>query len=318
MNRSPASSSSRRLLADSIPASATTTMSVDAVPGLERLDDRQDRGGLGLVALEAADLQREPAPVDQQPDHDLRVDPAFLGVADLAQVVLLLGLEVQRRHVVQAPATRPRWWRRARSTPPRSCRGSRAPGQRRQRAEHRAQRRRAPTRARPGPAASRPCWSAPRSGPAPAARTRHRPTASNPSRAYTLGQHLPQQRGPLAGDHPTPDRACRQRYRSSTPCPGCIRARATSISTASSPSYGPSRRAQSRRRGPRPAPRSAPSWPPSGPEPSARTPRPPTLPAAGCVNRPSATPLTSTNTKHESGITPQVARVRIKALNETF
>ena len=102
MNRSPASSRSRRLLADSIPASATTTMSGQAVAVLERLDDRQDRGGLGLVALEAADLQGEPVPVDQQPDHDLRVDPAFLGVADLAQVVFLLGLEVQRRHVVQA------------------------------------------------------------------------------------------------------------------------------------------------------------------------------------------------------------------------
>ena len=43
---------------------------------------------LGLVPLEAADLEREPVPVDQQPDHDLRVDAAFLGVADLAQVVL--------------------------------------------------------------------------------------------------------------------------------------------------------------------------------------------------------------------------------------
>jgi hypothetical protein len=53
------------------------------------------------VALEAADLQREPAAVDQQPHHDLRVDPAFLGVADLAQLVFALGFEVQRGHVVE-------------------------------------------------------------------------------------------------------------------------------------------------------------------------------------------------------------------------
>ncbi len=56
---------------------------------------------VSALFLRAADLQREPAPVDQQPDHDLRVDPAFLGVADLAQVVFLLRLEVQRRHLVE-------------------------------------------------------------------------------------------------------------------------------------------------------------------------------------------------------------------------
>ena len=72
------------------------------MPVLELLDDRDDRGRLGRVALVAADLQREPDPVDQQTHDNLRVDPAFLGVADLAQLVLLLGLEVQRRHVIQA------------------------------------------------------------------------------------------------------------------------------------------------------------------------------------------------------------------------
>ena len=74
---------------------------LDAVPGLERADDREQGEGLGLVALEAADLEGEPAPVDQEADHDLRVHPAFLGVADLAQVVLTLGLEVQRGHVIE-------------------------------------------------------------------------------------------------------------------------------------------------------------------------------------------------------------------------
>ena len=33
---------------------------------------------------------------------DLRIDAAFLGVADLAQVVFLLGLEVEGGHVVEA------------------------------------------------------------------------------------------------------------------------------------------------------------------------------------------------------------------------
>ncbi len=74
---------------------------LEGVPVLEGPDDRQQREGLGLVALEAADLEGEPAPVDQQPDHDLGVHAAFLGVADLAQLVLVLGLEVQRGHVVQ-------------------------------------------------------------------------------------------------------------------------------------------------------------------------------------------------------------------------
>jgi len=54
------------------------------VPGLEGGDDRDDRGGLGPVALETADLEGEPATVDQQPDDNLRVDPALLRIADLA------------------------------------------------------------------------------------------------------------------------------------------------------------------------------------------------------------------------------------------
>lgn len=41
------------------------------------------RVALCLVARETADLRREAVPVDQQADHDLGVDPAFRGVADL-------------------------------------------------------------------------------------------------------------------------------------------------------------------------------------------------------------------------------------------
>ena len=44
----------------------------------------------------------ETAAVDQQADDDLGVDPPLLGVTDLAQVVLPLGLEVQGGDVVQA------------------------------------------------------------------------------------------------------------------------------------------------------------------------------------------------------------------------
>ena len=45
-----------------------------------------------------------PVAVDQEPDHDLGVDAAFLAVADLAEVVFLLCLEVERGDVVQHQA----------------------------------------------------------------------------------------------------------------------------------------------------------------------------------------------------------------------
>ena len=48
--------------------------------GLEGLDRRDDRGGLGAIALERFDHQREPARVGQQADGDLRLQAAFLAV----------------------------------------------------------------------------------------------------------------------------------------------------------------------------------------------------------------------------------------------
>ena len=45
--------------------------------------------------------------VDQQAHDDLRVNPPLLGVTDLAQVVLPLGLEVQGGDVVQAQGQAP-------------------------------------------------------------------------------------------------------------------------------------------------------------------------------------------------------------------
>ena len=70
--------------------------------GLEGLHDRDDRGGLGLVPFPAPDSQRETTAVDQQADDDLGIDPPLLGVTHPPQVVLTLGLELERGHVVQA------------------------------------------------------------------------------------------------------------------------------------------------------------------------------------------------------------------------
>ena len=75
--------------------------------GLEGLHDGDDRGGLSLVALPAADLERKTMTVDQQAHDDLRIDPPLLGVTDLAQVVLTLGLEVEGGHVIQAQGQPP-------------------------------------------------------------------------------------------------------------------------------------------------------------------------------------------------------------------
>ena len=89
-----------------MPASAATTIGVQPSSwrSTKPVMIGDDGGRLGGVALEAADFQREPGPVHQQADHDLRVDAAFLGVADLAQLVFVLGLEVQRRHVIEQQA----------------------------------------------------------------------------------------------------------------------------------------------------------------------------------------------------------------------
>ena len=51
-----------------------------------------------------ADLERKTGPVDQQSDDDLGVDPPLLGIADLAQVVLTLGLKVQGGHACRHKA----------------------------------------------------------------------------------------------------------------------------------------------------------------------------------------------------------------------
>lgn len=65
---------------------------------LESLHDGDDRGGLGPVALPAADLEGELVTVDQQAHDALRIDSPLLGVTRLPQAVLTLSLEVERGH----------------------------------------------------------------------------------------------------------------------------------------------------------------------------------------------------------------------------
>jgi hypothetical protein len=73
----------------------------DVVTLLERGQYRDQRGGLGLVALEQVHFQRESTGVCEQPDLHLRVDAVFLAHPDLAQLVLAGALEVQRGDVVE-------------------------------------------------------------------------------------------------------------------------------------------------------------------------------------------------------------------------
>ena len=57
-------------------------------------------------ALKGVDHQRESGRVGQQVDGDLRLQAAFLGEPGLTEPVPGIGLEVQRRHVVQDSAGR--------------------------------------------------------------------------------------------------------------------------------------------------------------------------------------------------------------------
>ena len=108
MKPTPASFRAFRLAVDSMPAPGDYDQGLDLGGLAELFNDTDDRGGLGPVALPATDSQGEAGPVDQQPDDDLGVDPSLFGVADLAQLVLLLGVEVERgdarRHSDTSPA----------------------------------------------------------------------------------------------------------------------------------------------------------------------------------------------------------------------
>src|SRR5262249_52684415 len=101
MNPNPASSSAFRFAAESIPASATTIMSRTPWRCANALSTGIRVVVSALFALEQVHLEREPGRVHQEPGLDLRIDPVLLAHPDLAQFVLVVALEVQRRHVVE-------------------------------------------------------------------------------------------------------------------------------------------------------------------------------------------------------------------------
>jgi hypothetical protein len=69
--------------------------------GHELIDDGQHGLGLGLVALERADHEREAVLPGEQPDGDLRFQAPLLGEPGLAESVARVGLEVERADVVK-------------------------------------------------------------------------------------------------------------------------------------------------------------------------------------------------------------------------
>src|SRR6516225_5436008 len=70
MNDNPAACRAIWLASETNPASATTVTSVRWWGGFEGVDDRQHRGGLGLVALERLDGQGESGGVGQESEGD--------------------------------------------------------------------------------------------------------------------------------------------------------------------------------------------------------------------------------------------------------
>src|SRR5690606_39361013 len=77
-----------------------------SVRGHERGDRRDHRLGLGLVAFERLDHQREPGCVGEQPDRDLQLQPTFLREPGFTEPVTAVGLEVQGGDVVDRKSTR--------------------------------------------------------------------------------------------------------------------------------------------------------------------------------------------------------------------
>src|SRR3954454_17345444 len=88
MNLKPASSKALRFAADSIPASATTTMSVTPCRFWNASKTGMRVWVSALLPANVWTSSGNPEGVDQQPDLDLRVDPAFLAHPDLAQLIL--------------------------------------------------------------------------------------------------------------------------------------------------------------------------------------------------------------------------------------
>lgn len=93
MNRRPAPDRARRFPVGQHARVGDHGHLEELVGGLEGLDRRDDRGGLGTIALEGFDHQREPARIGQQADRDLWLQATFLGVSGLPETVTGIGLE---------------------------------------------------------------------------------------------------------------------------------------------------------------------------------------------------------------------------------
>ena len=199
-----------------------------------------------------------------EPDGDLRVDPVFLAHPDLAQFVLVVALEVQRRHVVEHQGGGAARADRVRQAAADSCRRSRGaasgPGNGTTCAGSRPARRSHPGPARPRPWRSAPRWCQDhRAEPVIAQDVEPQPRigAGQDRRADSGRPHDPPARSD-GGGTPTGRRHHRLRGnsgspvqsatssiragttgkspRSRTPCPGNSRSRAAASSNASSAS----------------------------------------------------------------------------------
>src|ERR1700722_4527800 len=101
MNPNPAPSSAFRFAADSIPASATTTMSRTPWRCANALSTGIKVVVSALPTSNRCTSRGNPPGPRQEPDLDLRAGPVLLAHPDLAQLVLIAALEVQRRHVIE-------------------------------------------------------------------------------------------------------------------------------------------------------------------------------------------------------------------------
>ena len=106
MNDSPAASIAFWLASETMPASATTVTSGSRWAAM----NASMTGSMVLVSAlfpsNAETISGNPAASGEQADGDLRLQAALLGEPGLAEPVALVGLEVQRGHVVEDQAGR--------------------------------------------------------------------------------------------------------------------------------------------------------------------------------------------------------------------
>lgn len=67
---------------------------IKLVTGFELAQDERDSAGFGVVAFEAANLERIPVLVNKKADHDLWVDTALFGEPDFAQFVFVFRFKM--------------------------------------------------------------------------------------------------------------------------------------------------------------------------------------------------------------------------------